>query len=45
MPLLEYPKSSIHHAGIYWLTENAITCMLIFHIAIYGTIYSVTVAL
>ena len=36
---------SIIHAGIYWLTENATTCMVIFHIGIYGIIYSATVAL
>ena len=34
MPLLESPKSVIH-AGIYWLTENVTTCMVIFHIGIY----------
>ena len=28
----------------YWLTEIATTCMLIFHIGIYGIIYSATVA-
>ena len=43
MPLLESPKSIIH-AGIYWLTENVTTCMVIFHIGIYGIIYSATVA-
>ena len=32
------------HAGIYWLTENATTCMVIFHIGIYGIIYNTTVA-
>ena len=39
MPLLESPKSS-SHAGIYWLTENATTCQAIFHIGIYGIIYT-----
>ena len=43
MPLLKSLKSIIH-AGIYWLTENATTCMVIFHTGIYGTIYSATVA-
>ena len=43
MPLLESPKSIIH-AGIYWLTENVTTCTLIYHIGIYGIIYSATVA-
>ena len=43
MPFLESPKSIIH-AGIYWLTENVTTCMVIFHIGIYGIIYSATVA-
>ena len=42
MPLLESPKSIIH-AVIYWLTENATTCMVIFPIGIYGIIYSATV--
>ena len=42
MLLLESPKSIIH-VGIYWLTENATTCMVIFHICIYGIIYSATV--
>ena len=37
MLLLESPKSIIH-AGIYWLTENATTCMVIFHIGIYGIV-------
>ena len=27
---------SIIHTGIYWLFENATTCMVIFHIGIYG---------
>ena len=43
MPLLESSKSIIR-AGIYWLTENATTRMVIFHIGIYGIIYSATVA-
>ena len=38
------PKSIIH-AGIYSLAENATTCIVIFHIGIYGIIYSATVAL
>ena len=42
MPLLESPKSIIH-AGIYWLTENATTFMVFFHIGIYGIIYNATV--
>ena len=42
MLVLESPKSIIH-AGIYCLTENATTCMVIFHIGIYGIIYSATV--
>ena len=37
-------SQSIIHAGIYWLTENVTTCMVIFHIGIYGIIYSATVA-
>ena len=42
MPLLKSLKSIIH-AGIYWLFENATTCMAIFHIGIYGVIsYSAT---
>ena len=28
------PNISIIHAGIYWLAENATTCMVIFHIGI-----------
>ena len=36
---------SIIHTGIYWLTENVTTCMIIFHKGIYGIIYSATVAL
>ena len=43
MPHLESPKSIVH-ADIYWLTENATTCMLIFPIGIYGISYSATVA-
>ena len=43
MLLLESPKSIIL-TGIYWLTENAPTGMEIFHIGIYGIIYSATVA-
>ena len=43
MLLLEFSKSIIH-AGIYWLTENATTCMVFFHIGIYGIIYSAKVA-
>ena len=27
MSLLESPMQSISHAVIYWLTENAITCI------------------
>ena len=33
-------SQSIIHADIYWLTENVTTCMVIFHIGIYGIIYS-----
>ena len=38
------PRVLSMHAGIYWLTENVTTCMVIFHIGIYGIIYSATVA-
>ena len=38
------PLLSIIHVGIYWLTENANSCMVSFHIDIYGIIYSATVA-
>ena len=37
--------TSIIHAGIYWLAENATKGMVTFHIGIYGSIYSATVAL
>ena len=42
MPLLKF--TSIVHTGIYWFIEKATTCMVIFHIGIYGIIYSATVA-
>ena len=38
-------KEVFIYTGIYWLFENATTCMVIFHIDIYGVIsYSATVA-
>ena len=37
-------RISQEETGIYWLTENVTTCMVIFHIGIYGIIYSATVA-
>ena len=39
MPLHESPKSIIH-AGVYWLTEDATTCMVNFPIGIHGIIYA-----
>ena len=37
MPLLEF--TSIIHTGIYWFIENTTTCMVIFHIGIYGSVH------